>query len=392
MKILLIVDDYLPHSTKVASKMMHDLALELQEQGHQIMVLSSNPELESTYSLKKVEGVNVLFFKSGKIKNVPKFRRAINETLLPYIAWKATKKYFEENTHEAIIYYSPTIFWGFLIGKLKRMWKAKSYLILRDIFPQWTVDSGLMIKNSPIYLYFKFFEQLNYRFADRIGVMSSANLDYLKSVRRNCDKFEVLHNWTSIKKAHSTNSIFRKQLGLGNKIIFFYGGNIGHAQNILSLISLAKRMNHIPNHHFLFVGNGDEVQLLLKQNLSNLTYLPPVDQETYFEMLQEADIGLFSLNPNHKTHNFPGKLLGYMQYSKPILGIVNKGNDLKDLINQHNAGFIFNYGEEEKFFEAAKCLANSTEQRKEFGLNSLKLLESQFSTAKAIDQILNHFN
>ncbi len=372
--------------------MMHDLALELQDQGHQIIVLSPKSTLESTYSLETLDGVNILFFKSGKIKNVPRFRRAINETLLPYFAWRATKKYFKKNTQEAIIYYSPTIFWGALVGKLKRLWKSKSYLILRDIFPQWTVDSGLMIKNSPIHIYFKLFEELNYRFADRIGVMSSANLDYFNSVRRNSDKFEVLQNWTSIKKVHSTSTNFRKQLGLGDKIIFFYGGNIGHAQNILALISLAKRMNHIPNHHFLFVGNGDEVELLLKENLSNLTYLPSVDQETYFDMLQEAEIGLFSLHPNHKTHNFPGKLLGYMQLSKPILGIVNKGNDLKDLINQNSAGFIFNYGEEEQLFEAAKLLAISPQKRKEMGRNSFKLLENQFSTGKVADQILSHFN
>lgn len=30
MRLLLVVDDYLPHSIKVAAKMMHELALELQ--------------------------------------------------------------------------------------------------------------------------------------------------------------------------------------------------------------------------------------------------------------------------------------------------------------------------------------------------------------------------
>ena len=40
------------------------------------------------------------------------------------------------------------------------------------------------------------------------------------------------------------------------------------------------------------------------------------------------DIGLFSLAYNHTAHNFPGKLLGYMFESKPILGSVNPGNEV----------------------------------------------------------------
>ena len=49
---------------------------------------------------------------------------------------------------------------------------------------------------------------------------------------------------------------------------------------------------------------------------------------------------MFSLHSGHKTHNFPGKLLGYMSYSKPILGCVNAGNDLADVVNSAKAGIV----------------------------------------------------
>ena len=40
MKICLIVDDYMPDTIKVAAKMMHELAIELNKQGHEITVLT----------------------------------------------------------------------------------------------------------------------------------------------------------------------------------------------------------------------------------------------------------------------------------------------------------------------------------------------------------------
>ena len=144
----LIVDDYLPHSIKVAAKMMHELALEFKNKGHQVTVLTPEPTLNEKTLITDLDGINILFFKSGEIKNIERIKRAINETLLSFYAWKAAKKYLRNNSCGGIVYYSPSIFWGPLVKYLKKRWNCKSYLVLRDIFPQWTVDNGLMKENS----------------------------------------------------------------------------------------------------------------------------------------------------------------------------------------------------------------------------------------------------
>ena len=287
MKLLLIIDDYLPDSTKVGAKMMHELALELKNNGHEVSVLTPKPLQKELLSVKKIDDINVLFFKSGKIKNVGKIKRAVNETLLSYQAFKSAKKYLKENPHNGIIYYSPSIFFGRLVRKLSKLWNCKTYLILRDIFPQWAVDNNLLKENSLKFLYFKFFEKINYTSANRIGVMSQSNLDFFKSKNINTSKFEVLYNWSQIIDAPVVNGDFRKKLKLENKIVLFYGGNIGHAQQMKNLINLAKKFTENSSVHFLFVGQGDEVKLLLKEiknnELKNITYLPAVDQNTYFD-------------------------------------------------------------------------------------------------------------
>lgn len=396
MKILLIVDDYLPNSIKVAAKMMHELALEFTAKGHEITVLSPAPNLLKSLEVQYVDGIKVVLFKSGDLKNISKVKRAINESLLSLFAWKATGSYFKVHPHDAIVYYSPTIFWGYFVGKLKKKWNVKSYLVLRDIFPQWTVDNGLMNANSPVYFYFKFFEYVNYKNADYIGIMSPSYLSFLKANTKDAYKYEVLFNWAKVNPIKIPSYSFRKHLKLENKIVLFFGGNIGHAQNMLNLISLAIRLKENPKAHFLFVGKGDEVDLIIsekeKHQLNNITYLPSVDQETYFKMLSEFDIGLFSLHPAHTTNNFPGKLLGYMESSKPILGSVNPGNDLKEIINTYNAGYIFENGEDDELYQAASLLIGSETLRTQIGQNARKLLINQFSVEQACSQILNRLN
>lgn len=387
MKLFLIVDDYLPESIKVAAKMMHDLAQELIRLGHQVTVCTCAPGLNHAYLIDEFEGVTVVRFRSGAVKNIAKTRRAINETLLSVAAWTSLRKYFKDNPHDRIIYYSPTIFFGLLVRRLRLLWDCTSFLILRDIFPQWAVDNGLIRKYSPVFFYFKLFEAINYRAASVIAVQSPSNLAYFKGSQRYRKKLDVLYNWSSCERKEQGDRRYRQMLGLDGKTVFFYGGNIGHAQDMMNLVRLAKALRGLSAAHFLFVGKGDEVDLIkgaIKQYaLENVTYLPPVDQNEYERMLGEFDVGLFSLHKAHITSNFPGKLLGYMKYSMPILGSVNSNNDLMDTVNAAKAGFVSVNGDDAELTLDAIRLVHSHELRKELGANGYRLLRTQFSVEAA---------
>lgn len=391
MKICLIVDDYMPDSIKVAAKMMHELAIELYGQGHEITVITPNPTITKKVDIIELDNITIYRFKSGIIKNTSKIKRAINETLLSYKAWTNCKPLLKDNKHDLIVYYSPSIFFGPLVRKLKKLWNCKSYLILRDLFPQWAIDNKIISENSIITKYFKFFESINYTNADKIGLMSQKNLDWFKENFNTFKNTEVLYNWSSNQKFNGVSS-FRKDLNLQDKIIYFYGGNIGHAQDMLNLAKLAKNMLKYKNAHFLFLGEGDEVEILKKykqdNNLINTTILPSVNQEKFKEFLSDIDVGLFSLNYNHKTHNFPGKLLGYMNESKPILGSINPNNDLKQIIENGKAGYITVNGEDKLLLGNAISLLENKE-RKIIGENANILLDNYFSVQSAANKILN---
>lgn len=393
MKICLIVDDYMPRSIKVAAKMMHELACEFISQGHEVTVITPSPELNKNTEITILDDVTVCRFKSGEIKNVAKVQRAINETLLSYYAWKSFKSYFRENKHDIIVYYSPSIFWGGLVEKLKKTWNAPSYLILRDLFPQWAIDQGLIRDGSVIEKYFRYFEKRNYRAADTIGLMSKKNLEWFeKSVLTN-NHLEVLYNWAANLPVES-NNYYKKALKIEDKIVYFYGGNIGHAQDMMNIVRLAKSMISHDKAHFVLVGAGDEVELVKsaieKNRLTNMTLLPSVGQDEFKQMLAEFDVGLFTLHKDHSTHNFPGKLLGYMVQKLPILGSINQGNDLKEVVEKYEAGLITINEDDETLLANAIQLLDE-DYRKKIGENAQELLKSTFSVEAAVGQILEKF-
>jgi glycosyltransferase involved in cell wall biosynthesis len=122
--------------------------------------------------------------------------------------------------------------------------------------------------------------------------------------------------------------------------------------------------------------------------LTNTTYLGAVDQSEYLLLLREFDVGLFSLHKSHESHNFPGKLLGYMQNGLPILGSVNPGNDVKELINSHSAGYISINGQDEELASYAQKLSNDPILRKKMGEAANQLLKSHFSVQHSTKKIL----
>ncbi len=394
MRILLLVVYYLP-STMSSAKLIHDLASEFHRLGHDPVVVAPDESISDDTEVTRDNGIAVLRVRTGKIKTASRVLRGFNEARLSALIWEKGKRFFKDNPCDLIVYYSPTIFFGSLVQRLKKLYRCPSYLILRDIFPQWAVDAGVL-KKGLAYRYFKLKEFQNYRAADIIGVQSPANLNYFKE--NGLDRqyqTELLYNWATLKEDNIQPGNYRERMGLQGKVVFFYGGNLGVAQDMDNIIRLAKNIENVQNVHFLLVGDGSEKSRLasdiVSNKITNVTIHDAVGQQEYLSMLSEFDVGLISLDRNLRTQNFPGKLLGYMYHSMPILASINPGNDLKDILENNNAGLVCINGEDSLLVSSARKLAASDKLRRQLGLNARALLESTFSVSKAAQQILSHF-
>lgn len=393
MRILLLVVYYLP-STMSSAKLIHDLALEFRKRGHEPAVVAPDDSIPEDTELTWEEGIQVLRVRTGKIKTASRLTRGLNEAMLSRTIWEKGRRFFENRSFDLIVYYSPTIFFGSLVARLKARFACPSYLVLRDIFPQWAVDAGVL-RRGLAYAYFKFKERQNYEAADIIGVQSPANLRHFETRRLDRKyRLEVLYNWTALEEDIRPGGN-RQRLGLDGKVIFFYGGNIGVAQDVDNIVRLAGALRNEPSAYFLLVGSGSEVprlrEVIASNGLTNIAIHDAVGQREYLALLAECDVGLISLDRGLRTQNFPGKMLGYMYHSMPMLASVNPGNDLKTLLEDHEAGLVCINGDDEVLAAHARRLAADRELRQRLGKNARSLLENTFSVTRAADRILAHF-
>ncbi len=395
MRILILVDCYYP-STKSSAKLVRDLARELCRRGDQTVVLTPSDSIDQTAEIATEDGITVVRVKSGRIKGANRIQRAIREARLSGNLWRGAKDFLLENPCDLILFYSPTIFFGKLVRRLKKLWRCPSYLILRDIFPEWAADARV-IKRDLIYEFFRRAAVRQYRAADVIGVQSPANLAYFARTFPLTDfHVRVLFNWTSLDETQLPPTSYRSALGLEDKTVFLYGGNMGVAQDMDNILRLATRLAPRRDIHFLLVGDGSEAPRLdaaiAERQLTNIQIISGVPQQTYLSMVSEFNVGLISLDARLTTHNVPGKLLSYLYWGLPVLASVNPGNDLLEILEDNGAGFCVINGDDDRLARAALRLADDRALSATMRANARRLLEHQFSVQSAVSQLFTHLN
>jgi len=391
MKILYLVDSYYPE-VRSATRLARDLVREFAAQGHEVTLLTPSAEISSPMTIDREGEVRIVRVRSGPTKGINRVIRALNEVRLSTGIWRRARTFLEANRHDLVVSYSPTIFFGDLVHRLKRVWGARSYLILRDIFPQWAAETGVLSRRHPAYWYFARKARNQYTAADVIGVQSAGDLKHFNGAAR---RVEVLYNWLKPELPAPDGVDRRARYGLGNRFVFFYGGNIGVAQNLDLVVRLAAELADNPRAYVLLVGDGHEVPRLSaeisRRRLGNIAIHPSVPEDEYFRLLADMDVGLISLDPRLTNNNFPAKLLGYLALGKPVLAALNPGHELFDLLAKSDTGLAAVASDEGTFFEHARRLLNDPAAVRRMGENGPRLLASRFSAAAAARQIAAHF-
>jgi glycosyltransferase involved in cell wall biosynthesis len=391
LKIVLLSTDYPPLRTSAAVQ-LRDLAQQFAAQGHKPVVIVPSTISDRPWKVEHSAcGVETLRVAASPTRAATYLQRAFAEMLLPFAMLRQIRKSPHRDTKwDIIVWYSPPIFFGPLIYALRRASGGRTYLILRDIFPEWAIDLGIL-KKGPAYYLLKRFAALQYSFAEVIGVQTPSNLGYMapwaKSAKR---RVEVLPNWLSITPDIGC-SINIGETPLAGRTIFTYIGNMGVAQGMDIYMSLIDSLRDRKDIGFVFVGRGTEFANLVaaqgSRSLDNVLFFDEIDSLEIPGLLAQSHVGMVALHPDHKSHNIPGKFVSYVQYGLPVLARVNAGTDLIRLIEDNGVGRVYAGYSVEELKRFALELADDTTLRADMSARGRALGQAMFSPDAAAKQI-----
>lgn len=330
-----------------------DLLREFVKNGHNVSVISPVEKRKgvNTHIINE-KNARILKLQIGNTQKTNIIEKGISTVMIEPIFKRATKRYFSSIKFDLILYTTPPITLVSAIEYVKKRDNAKTYLLLKDIFPQNAVDIGMLKKTGIkgiLYKHFRNQEKKLYRASDRIGCMSQANVDYV--IKHNLDvdpsKVEVCPNCIEVidksVKEEARNAI-RTRYGIPlDKKVFVYGGNLGKPQGIPFLIKCLHKCKDIDGAYFLIVGDGTEYGLLEeyvnKHHQKNLKLMKRLPKEDYDTMVAACDVGMIFLDHRFTIPNFPSRLLSLMQAKLPVLAVTDPNTDIGKVIVEGNFGW-----------------------------------------------------
>lgn len=392
-KIALIIDDSPFSSSRAGALMFKSLACELESQGNFVYILAPKTKVSRNRrnSLRRDKIKNLDFIYPNLKDSSNYFRRTLLELGLPIYCYYRLSKAIKIKELDLVISYSPSIFFGPLIFLLRYCYGKKTYLVLRDIFPEWAISVGLISRKSPIAYFFKIFEYIQNKSSFKIGAMSKSALLYLNDKGLG-SKSELLYNWYSPE--------FSKYVNVKNNfnpksISVIYGGAFGVAQNPKNLIKLASKLNKSQSlvKFNVYTPNFSEMHEQDFNNFEkvNIHVQPSINRLAYLDLISKSDFGLIVLDESHTIDNIPGKLMDYLYLKTPIIGIVNEGNELIEILND-KVGVVNSLDKTDLICKKIINLVNNPLLYENYSKNTVPIFEELFSTEVATRRILMNFD
>ncbi len=331
-----------------------DLMRKMEAEGHNVYVVTpAQRRRREQTRLYDSGGIHVLRVKTLNVQKTNVVEKGLGQVSLEYLYQRAIGRFLGGVTFDLILYSTPPITFTGVIKRLRRKNpKAKTYLMLKDIFPQNAVDINILGKSGIkglLYKHFRKQEKEMYRISDWIGCMSPANVKYVIEHNPEVDpnKVEICPNSYQVHEDDKTqgdvSKSVRERHGLPvDKPVFIYGGNMGKPQGIPFLLECMKANKDRTDCHFVIVGDGTEYPKLRawadEAKPKAVTLINRLPKADYDKLADACDVGMIFLDYRFTIPNYPSRLLTYLVGKKPVLACTDPNCDTGSLAEENGYG------------------------------------------------------
>ncbi|MDD2970415.1 MAG: glycosyltransferase family 4 protein [Lachnospiraceae bacterium] len=345
------------------------------------------------YYFEELNGVRIIRVRVPEFRKSNKLSRIRNIVAYFFGALGASRKAGKQDYVFTIS--QPPILGGLLgvLGKWQK--KAKMIYCIQDFNPEQVIAVGYS-KNKLILKLMMVLDKFSCRHSDLVITVGRDLVDTLKNRfnDKNVPKYAMINNWIDEKDVYPLPNdsegvvAFKKKYNLDGKFVIMYSGNIGlyyDLENIIKVIGKFKVGTKSADGRemaFAFVGAGSVLENLKKyankHNLDNVVFIPYQDKEDLIYSLNSGDIHWCVNAKGIKGVSCPSKAYGIMGVGKPIIGVLEKGSEIRYLIEEIGCGKCC---EPEKYDGIEQIIRfyleeADTDEYEKMGLNGRKYLET----------------
>lgn len=374
MRILVLSINYWPDETGIAA--FNTWRCEyLAAQGHQVTICTGPPyypqwRVPEPYRGKLFQrevrnGVTILrswMFVPERLNTKKRILHEASFLASSFVRALAGKK------PDLIFTVSPPLGLGLTAATLSRLWRVPFIFDVLDLQPDAAVELGMMKGKSLVNFLYRV-EWQAYTRAALVGTITEGMRQRI--VNKGIDPKKVVlfppraDSSLYALRERTDGAAFREKYGLQGKLIVSHSGNMGVKQGLEVILEAAEKSREFEHIQFLFVGDGAMRPQLEEQahtrNLSNVRFLPLLENEMFAEMLAATDIALITQQKIVSDIVFPSKTVTLLSAGCPVIASVNSGSEVARAVLRSGAGLVVEPESADALLNAIHQLAQSPE-------------------------------
>jgi glycosyltransferase involved in cell wall biosynthesis len=224
---------------------------------------------------------------------------------------------------------------------------ARSVLLVHDVYPEALAAAGMVRGGGAVYRLMERLARVLYRGFDRVVVVGRDMRELVaRKIGAEPDALPIIPNWGEVDEIapRPGPNALRERLGLSEKFVVQYLGNVGRTHGIDALLAAAKALRSDPGIHFLIIGSGsrkrDLDDAVAGGELPNVTVLPSVAAADLPVALNACDVAVVTLLPGMQGVSVPSRLYNILASGKPVIAAADPRSEIALTVVEEGAGWV----------------------------------------------------
>jgi putative colanic acid biosynthesis glycosyltransferase WcaI len=240
-----------------------------------------------------------------------------------------------------------------------KRFRAPLVVVSQDVFPEVAVALN-RLDNRALLAALRLATRLYVKRADRIVAIGETMRDRLESKGAARERIAVIPNWvdTIDLEPQPRENDWAREHGLEGKFVVMHSGNIGHAQDLDSLIRAATFLRDLDDLRIVLIGGGarrDELKELARLlEVDNVLFMGYQPREVLADSLSAADLHVVGLARGLAGYVVPSRLYGILAVARPVIAAAEEVSETASVVRRADAGLVVPPGRPELLARAIR--------------------------------------
>jgi glycosyltransferase involved in cell wall biosynthesis len=274
---------------------------------------------------------------------------------------------------------------------LARRFRAPLVVVSQDVFPEVAVALK-RLDNPALVGVLRGATRAYLERADRVVAIGDTMRDRLEEKGAASERIVVIPNWvdTADLEPRPRANEWAREHGLDDKFVVMHSGNIGHAQDLDSLIRAATFLRDLEDLRIVLIGGGarrDELKELAKVlETDQIVFMGYQPREVLADSLSAADVHVVGLAPGLAGYVVPSRLYGVLAVGRPVIAAAEADSETAKVVADVAAGVVVPPGRPERLAAAIRSAHDGELELEAMGQRGREWVTREADRRVAVDR------